>query len=407
MTNKTIHLTLKGTYAGDGNRDIDFRGKAVTVRSVDPNDAEVVGATVVDCQGSSSAYHRGFHFHCGENANSVLSGFTITNGYAHSGGGIYCDRSSPTVANCVIRGNSAQRDGGGMYSGADSSPTIIHCTFTENSTGYEGGGLYNLNGDPVITDCTFTGNSSAEDGGGMQNDEGSPTVIRCVFKANHAGDEGGGVSNEDTHVPPLGPVLMNCLFIANSANYGGGMGNDDSRPMLENCTFTGNSAGQGGGIYNENAGAILTNCILWGDAADEIYEYQSTSDVAYSDVQGGWPGEGNMDADPYFANAANGDCHLKSQGGRWEPSGQTWVRDGVTSPCIDAGNVADPVGLEPFPNGGIVNMGAYGGTAEASKSYFGEPICEKVIVGDINGDCIVDWKDFRFMAIHWLEEGDR
>jgi hypothetical protein len=400
-------MVMQGTYTGDGNRDIDFRGKAVTVRSVDPNDAEVVAATVVDCQGTSSVYHRGFHFHCGENANSVLSGFTIATGYAYSGGGIYCDRSSPTVANCVIRGNSAQHDGGGMCNWTDSSPTIIHCTFTENSAGYEGGGLYNLNGDPVITDCTFTENSSAGDGGGMQNDEGGPTLIRCVFKANHAGDEGGGISNEDTHVPPLGPVLINCLFIANSANYGGGMGNDDSRPMLANCTFTGNSAGQGGGIYNENAGAILTNCILWGDAADEIYEYQSTSDVAYSDVQGGWPGEGNMDADPYFANAANGDCHLKSQGGRWEPSSQTWVRDGVTSLCIDAGNIADPVGFEPFPNGGIINMGAYGGTPEASKSYFGEPVCEKVIVGDINGDCIVDWKDFRFMAIHWLEEGDR
>jgi hypothetical protein len=64
-----------------------------------------------------------------------------------------------------------------------------------------------------------------------------------------------------------------------------------------------------------------------------------------------------------------------------------------------------PQGFEPFPNGGIVNMGAYGGTAEASKSYFGESICETIIAGDLNGDCKVDFKDFQLMAIHyWLEQ---
>jgi len=49
-------------------------------------------------------------------------------------------------------------------------------------------------------------------------------------------------------------------------------------------------------------------------------------------------------------------------------------------------------------------MGAYGGTAEASKSYFGEPVCETIVAGDINGDCKVNLIDFAFMAFHWLEE---
>ncbi|MHC4643702.1 MAG: hypothetical protein ACYS32_18830, partial [Planctomycetota bacterium] len=70
---------------------------------------------------------------------------------------------------------------------------------------------------------------------------------------------------------------------------------------------------------------------------------------------------------------------------------------------IDAGDPAIPIGLEPFPNGGIINMGAYGGTAEASKSYFGEPVCEIIVAGDINGDCIVNSVDFALMAAHWLE----
>jgi len=97
---------------------------------------------------------------------------------------------------------------------------------------------------------------------------------------------------------------------------------------------------------------------------------------------------------------------LKSQAGRWDPNSQTLVRDDVTSPCIDAGDELDPIGQEPFPNGGIINMGAYGGTAEASKSYFGEPPCETIFAGDINGDCVVDFKDFFFIALHWLTDNN-
>ena len=76
----------------------------------------------------------------------------------------------------------------------------------------------------------------------------------------------------------------------------------------------------------------------------------------------------------------------------------------MTSSCIDAGNASEPIGFEPFPNGGIINMGAYGSTSEASKSYFGGPVCKTIIAGDINGDCRVDFKDFQLMAIHWMED---
>jgi hypothetical protein len=62
-----------------------------------------------------------------------------------------------------------------------------------------------------------------------------------------------------------------------------------------------------------------------------------------------------------------GDYHLQSQVGRWNPSLRKWVQDPVTSPCIDAGNPASPVGDEPLPNGDIIDMGVYGGTAEAAR----------------------------------------
>jgi hypothetical protein len=60
-----------------------------------------------------------------------------------------------------------------------------------------------------------------------------------------------------------------------------------------------------------------------------------------------------------------------------------------------------PIGLELFPNGGFVNMGVYGGTAQASKAYFGTEPCDTVIAGDINGDCQVDRIDLEIMALHW------
>jgi len=78
--------------------------------------------------------------------------------------------------------------------------------------------------------------------------------------------------------------------------------------------------------------------------------------------------------------------------------------DELTSPCIDTGDPTSVIGHEPFPNGGIINMGAYGGTVEASKSYFGKAPCETIIAGDINGDCAVNYEDFTLLALHWLTD---
>ena len=126
--------------------------------------------------------------------------------------------------------------------------------------------------------------------------------------------------------------------------------------------------------------------------------------VSYSNVQSGWPGETNIDDDPYFVDPTSNNFHLKSQAGRWDPESQTWIQDEITSSCIDSGDPMSPIGLEPFPNGGFVNMGIYGGTPEASKAYFGEPICETIVAGDINGDGQVNRVDLEIMALHWTDE---
>lgn len=192
---------------------------------------------------------------------------------------------------------------------------------------------------------------------------------------------------------------------------------DGGNPTVINCTFCGNSSIlRGGGIYSaENSSATVSNCILWENkdegGIDERAQIDSDGPVpliSYSCVQGwtgDWGGIDNTGAHPLFTDAENGDYHLKSQAGRWDVNEGRWTKDDVTSPCIDAGDPMNPIGYEPFPNGGIVNMGAYGGTTEASKSYFGEPICETTVVADINGDCKVNLSDFAIRALHWLEDG--
>jgi len=74
----------------------------------------------------------------------------------------------------------------------------------------------------------------------------------------------------------------------------------------------------------------------------------------------------------------------------------------MTSPCIDAGDPNSPIGTEPFPNGGRVNMGAYGAGDKAGKSYFGKPVCEVIMAGDINGDCVVDFEALMIIISHWM-----
>jgi len=154
-------------------------------------------------------------------------------------------------------------------------------------------------------------------------------------------------------------------------------------------------------IYNVNNSIIVAT-----DPVNVQAPYLASDiHINYSDVCNEvWVGAGNINTDPCFTDPNNGDYHLKSQAGRWDANERRWTKDEVTSPCIDAGDPKSPIGLEPFPNGGRINIGAYGGTAEASKSYFGKPVCETIVAGDINGDCIVNLNDFAIMAFHWLEE---
>ena len=375
------------------------------------------------------------------NSNVMLTNCLFSKNSASGGGGIYNNQSKLDLTNCTFTKNVEGYVGGGICNVADSNLTLTHCTFKNNSSGYDGGGVSNYESNPELTNCTFSHNVAQWHGGGVYNSGGSLTLANCTFSGNSTSIEGGGgmhdydsktnirycTFNGNSAFGRGGAIefqdslatITNCIISENSSgSYGGAIYCSPPPPcppppsgapppcpppkvlIITNCTITGNTAYYVGGIYNGGESS-LTNCIVWGNSD---YEMAYCDEVTYSDIKGGWSGEGNIDEDPCFADPDSNDYHLKSQAGRWDANEGRWTKDDVTSPCIDKADPMSPIGPEPFPNGGIINMGAYGGTIEASKSYFGEPVCETIVAGDINGDCIVDFKDFVFIAAHWLED---
>jgi len=175
-------IVADGIYTGNGNRDIDFNGLDITVRSEN-------GPTncIIDCNATLGELHRAFTFNFGEGPNSIVKGFTIINGYALNGGAIHCDGSSPTVSHCIIAYNNADANGGGIYCNAG-SPTVNNCIIFGNSADANegGGGIYCDAASPAIINCTVTGNSTnGSAGGGISCVNGSNPMIRnSIFWAD-------------------------------------------------------------------------------------------------------------------------------------------------------------------------------------------------------------------------------
>ncbi|UCF91834.1 MAG: right-handed parallel beta-helix repeat-containing protein [Desulfobacterales bacterium] len=245
-----------GTYTGEGNRDIDFEGKAITVRCT----ATAPAACTIDCGGMAG--HRGFYFHSGEGGDSVLDGFTITNGQANEGGAIACVSASPTITNCKFVANQSKiYDGGAIYC-SNASPTIAHCTFTSNASPYDGGGIYGTDASaPTITNCDFNANSAVFYGGAIFCEASSQaTVTGCTFTGN-TGRYGAGIACDASS-----PTISDCTFETNTAGYyGGAIFCTAASPQITGCTLTGNTATRrGGGIYCEASSAptIATSAII-------------------------------------------------------------------------------------------------------------------------------------------------
>ncbi|MBN1817241.1 MAG: hypothetical protein JW828_07750 [Sedimentisphaerales bacterium] len=394
-------------------------------------------------------------------SSAVLDGVTITggtaNGFAYGewseaknyhGGGVYIESASPTLIDCTITGNVAfvyngpAAMGGGMYC-LDGDPTLIRCSFLRNvaddfDSDAFGAGMANEDSSPTFIGCLFDHNRTYNWGGGMANSGDCHIQLRdCVFSDNFSQYGGGGIWDNGAGGDLEGCVfrrnvsmagggmflamesfpwrISHSVFSENQAEWAGGLDIEAADVQISHCTIAYNHAlDQWGGLMDHSGAARFTSSIFWGNTCDntdiewaQIGRNDGNTRFDYCCVQG-WTGQftgvGTIDVDPLFVDPVAGDYYLRSQAGRWDPQAKAWVQDAVTSPCIDAGDPASPIMHEPFPNGGIVNRGAYGGTVEASKSYFEGPVCEVIVAGDINGDCRVNLIDLALMARHWLED---
>ncbi|MBU2689787.1 MAG: right-handed parallel beta-helix repeat-containing protein [Candidatus Eisenbacteria bacterium] len=295
-----IELT-DGTFTGDGNRDMDYLGKAITVRSQGGNPE----TCLIDCEGSQSEPHGAIEFSGGEGASSILEGITIRGAYP---AGIICDSSSPTLYNCRFRDNlgsalglnhsqssiigcqflnNASDFGGAGINWANSSGSITDCVFEEN-TALVGAGLFCQWASPTISGCSFVGNAATLTGGAIAGQSSSSHVSNCSFSSNTAGEAGGAIrfhydapiledlvcegnsagevggamSIEDVE----GSIVRRCVLRENSAPAGAGL-HGAGEITVDQCAFVGNAAGQYGGGMISDGPVVVTACTFVGNAA--------------------------------------------------------------------------------------------------------------------------------------------
>lgn len=313
-------VIASGRYIGPGNRNINFKGKAITVRSTDPNNSQIISETVIDCEGQG----RGFTFYTGEKADSTLSGLTITNGYGILGGAIYCyNNSSPSINNCVIKTNSAVFGGGLACANSNTKPKITNCIITANSALVGGGGFYINVSSPIIRNCIISGNTAPDGGAFFSHNPGNPIITNCTISQNTASRSTG--------------VIIFCYESSNMA--------------VTNSIFWNNTTEYASQIKVGNSGAAtsihISYCNIQGGKDNIISDDNCTVE---------W-GQGNIDADPNFVNSGSltvsevfttGDYHLLGD-----------------SPCIDAGDpefITEPsetdIDGNPRISGTKIDMGA-------------------------------------------------
>ena len=367
---------------------------------------EGASPTIADCllfeNGDGTGQGGGIYCH---NSSAVIERNDIEYNYALYGGGIYCESCSPVIRNNCIDGNEAQNGHGGNICLEAASPTIQDNDLTYGAAwGGYGGGIYCGNGSsPIIAGgdisesrgddtiggafCIMSGSTptitgvhvwynNSKVGAALYCENATPTVQGCEFDSNSAREAGAHL-----YIKSCAPIIRNCVVWFGLAPQGGAIYLDNSTgALLENLTLTVNECkdalGTTGVVHGNGGSATLKNSIIAETVAGVgvFVEGGHALSVRYSDVfntDGNYVGmanptgaNGNLSVNPRLS----GDNHLQSVAGRWDKWSSTWETDAVHSRCIDAGDPTSAYANEPAPNGGRINMGAFGNTAEASKS---------------------------------------
>ena len=286
--------------------------------------------------------------------NNTISDLTLTGGLTDSyGGGMWLDYSDPILTNVTISNNTANW-GGGIHI-CDDNPILTNVTISNNQA-LQGGGMRLVASNPILTNVTISNNAASE-AGGMRLFSSDPILTHVTISGNTTDYYGGAMWLDYSN-----PTLTHVTISNNVAEYaGGGMRLSNSNPTLINVTIVNNTAGiyGGGGMYLNSSNPNLTNSIIWGNSPESIYGDSGTPFITYSDIEGGWEGEGNIDNNPLFFDSNNDNYTLQT-----------------ASPCIDSGTVIGSIEY----CGDSPDMGAY-------------EYCEEEMLGDLNDDGIINIQD--------------
>lgn len=355
-----------GVFEGPGNRDVDFSGKAVTVRSL--NGAPEL--CVLECGGSQSNPHRGFIFQSGEGAESVLEDITISNAYHYEtstplsgGAGVFCDGSSPTIVGCEFVSNVVEGSvvtcGGHILCTGSSVPVITGCAFTNGTAGEfnggNGGAIACMSGaDVTILDTTIDGNYSGSMGGGIYVSGADASVIDCTISDN------GSTAGAGLYLEAGSFVLDGCSFLWNESTgdgVGGALCAADGSFEITSCTFMGNLATvSGGGIHfgDSATGSLANSIVSYSIIGEGIYAEAGSRAVpavhccnVFENAGGNYGGaisdqtgtNYNISSTPKFCDAPGGDVSIYDD----SPCAAENSPCGYLIGSADIGCFADPV----------------------------------------------------------------
>jgi parallel beta-helix repeat protein len=374
VVNEPGHVVpAPATYTGAGNRDLDFKGKAITVRSIEPRDANVVTKTIINCQGSSTSQHRAFYFHTGEDTDSVVKGLTIINGYQASGGAIWCQNASPTIKNCTIINNTASNFGGGIYC-YNSDAVISNCTFSANTALSRGGAIHcNYYSDVTLGNSILWNNSAASGHEIALVGSSSPSTITVSYS-----DVKGGQTQ---------------VYAETGCSAIWGLGNLDIDPRFVNAANSDyhlqSRQGQWEDANGWKQGARTSSCIETGNPGSDI-GYEPNDWLPVRIEMGAYGGTTKASIPPEeWGLLADIDNDGMADNFDFASFASFWRDNGSELPAdLDRNTGVDITDLQLFSDDWL----------EATAAILANK-------ADFNNDGIVNIRDFTILADEWQKQG--